>query len=156
MTLKLLEGAVSALLSYLQGNMAAKLDVLDAEYGDVELADIKKWYGGNIPTDIPEYPSVCLQGINWTPEERTSDTLYLKSFINVIVFVGDNNDQVRFHRLCRYARAVVELLRSGEATYGYAHKVEGSVLVSDTLGTPTFLQAISIPISLYPLSGETY
>ena len=157
MSLELLEAAITDLSTYLQAGMAAKVIALNAEYDDsVTLTDIAKWYEGNLPTAQPEYPSVCLQGLSWRPEEQTATELFIKNFINVLVFVGDDNDQDRFKRLCRYARGIVELVAEGESSYGYLSKLEGDIVVSDTLNAPPFLQAVVIPISLYPLSGETY
>lgn len=156
MTLALIEAAVSALKTYFEANIAAKLDTLDAEYNDFILDDIQHWYKGNVPREMPGFPSICLHGAAWSTEEQAADTLYIKNFINIIIFVGDDDEERRFQKLCRYARAVVELLQEGEDSYGYIHWLEDRVEVSDTLNVPPFLQAVVIPISLYPASGESY
>lgn len=154
MSLELLEGAISALRDYLEENIAAKLDTLDAEYGDLTLDDIKAWYEGNLPRAVPEYPSICMHGEGWTPEEQRHVNLLVGNFINLIIFVGDPNEQIRFAKLCRYARAVIELLQEGEATYGYEHFLEARIEVSDSLAAPANLQAIIVPVVLRKL--ETY
>jgi hypothetical protein len=155
MTLSLLEGAISAVRDYLETNIAAKLNALDTEYGDFVLDDVKRWYEGNLPAATPEAPSVALLGVGWKTDERTNEKLYLRNLVSVIVMVGDDDEQRRFAKLCRYARAVVELLIAGETTYGYAVEFTDTIAASETLETTPYLQAITIPISLYPLDGET-
>lgn len=154
MSLKLLEGAISALKDYLADNIAAKLDSLDTEYDDsITLDDIAAWYKGNLPQAMPAYPSVCLHGEGWMAEEQRNVNLLVGNFINIIIFVGDPDGQVRFKRLCRYARAVVELLQEGEVTYGYDHFLEARVEVSDSLAAPPNLQAIVVPVVLRKLES---
>lgn len=153
MTLGLLEAAISALESYLDANMGAKLDALDTEYGDFALDDIATYYQGALPREMPEYPSICLHGEAWEPEEQRHLNLLVSSSVNIIIFVGDPDEAVRFKKLCRYARAVVELLQEGEATYGYEHVLEGRIEPSDSLATPPFLQAIVVPVSLKKLES---
>lgn len=156
MTLALLEAAIDALQTYLAANIVAKLDALDAEYGDFTLDDVRAWYKGNVPQAMPQYPSVCLHGEAWNPEEQMDTELYIKNFINLIVFVAEDDEAQRFKKLCRYARAMIELLQEGESSYGYIHWLEGRVEVTDALAAPPFLQAVVVPVSLYPASGETY
>lgn len=153
MSLGLLEAAINALESYLSGNMAAKLDGLDAEYGDLTLDDISVWYKGALPQAMPSHPSVCLHGEAWDPEEQRHVNLLVANLINIIVFVGDPQEDIRFKKLCRYARAIVELLQEGEDTYGYEWFLEGRIEPSDSLATPPFLQAIVIPVSLKKLES---
>lgn len=157
MTLQLMEGACTALQSYLEGAISSKLDELDAEYGDgITLDDIAKWYTGNIPTTIPAFPSVCVRGDGFVPTEMTDDKLFLNVFVEVVIFVGEQDDQVRFKKLSRYTRAVVELLPIGESEYGYIHWLEERIRITDTLNAPPWLQAVVIPIRLYTPSGESY
>ena len=149
MTLALLEAAVDALYSYLNANMADKLDALDTEYGDFTLDDIKAWYKGALPhASLPEYPSICLLGESWEANDQLSTDLEVHNHITVIIFVGDDNEEVRFRKLCRYARAVVELLNSGEASYGYTHFIDGRIELSESIRSEPFLQAVAVPISL--------
>lgn len=154
MSLTLLEGAIGALKNYLEDNIVAKLDALDSEYDDgVTLEDIAAWYEGGLPRAQPSHPSICLHGEGWTPEEQRHVNLLVGNFINVIVFAADPDEQVRFKRLCRYARAVIELLQEGEATYGYEHFLEARIEVSDSLAAPPFLQAIVVPVVLRKLES---
>lgn len=153
MTLGLLEAAVSALKDYLDKNMRAKLSALDTEYGDVVLDNIANWYEGALPQEMPGYPSICLHGEAWEPEEQRGLNLLVANSINIIIFVGDPDEAVRFKKLCRYARAVVELLQEGEETYGYEHVLKGRIEPSDSLATPPFLQAIVVPVSLKKLES---
>ena len=153
MTLVLLEGAVSELKSYLSDNMAAKLDALDTEYGDFTLDDISTWYTGAIPTALPEYPSAAVVGEEWEAEEQRSLNLLVMNTISVVIFVGDPDEATRFKKLARYARAVVELLQAGEATYGYEHWLAGPIRLSEALATEPWLQAVAIPVSLRSLES---
>ena len=156
MGLLLLEGAIKAIDSYLEANIATYLNTLDSEYADFVLDDIKTWYLGNIPSGIPEYPSVCFQGVSEEPGVHVKSRIYPKMYVNVIVFVGDNDDQLRFKKLCRYIRAITSLLFNGEASHGYKITIEAPAVPSDTLGTTPFIQAMTLPISLYPPDGEAY
>lgn len=154
MSLELLEAAIDALQSYLETSIAAKLDELDIEYDDFELDNIAAWYEGNMPQAMPAYPSICLHGDGWEPSEQRHVNLLVTNSIDLIVFVGDPDEQRRFKRLCRYARALIELLQEGEATYGYEHFLEGRIEISDSLAAPPHLQAIVVPVKLVRL--ETY
>ena len=148
MTLTLLEGAVDALNTYVQANMAAKISALNTAYGDSLLTAPVAYYVGNVPDEMPEFPSIALQGDGWTLETQTKYTLEVKNNINIYVYVADQDISVRFKKLCRYALAIVELLNTGEASYGYTHFITGKVEISDTLAAPSFLQAIMIPVEL--------
>ena len=151
MTLGLLEAAIDALYAYLSGNIAAKLNVIDARHSDFTLEDIKAWYQGALPFNYPEVPSVTIAGRTnrLNRSELGDDTIEVQNYIDVIVIVGDADPETRFRRLCRYALAVVELLKDGEATYGYTHYFEDEIGLSDILATPDFLQAVRIPIRLW-------
>lgn len=154
MSLGLLEAAIDALESYLSDNMADKLAELTAEYDDgITLDDINTYYKGAFPREIPAHPSAVLHGEAWDPEEQRNVNLLVSNMINVVIFVGDADEAQRFKKLCRYARAVIELLQEGEDTYGYEHFLEGRVEPSDSLATPPFLQAIVVPVSLKKLES---
>lgn len=154
MSLGLLEAAIDVLESYLNTNMAAKLDELDTEYDDFELDDIAVYYKGAFPTALPQAPSIVLHGEGYEAEEQRGVNMLISSAINIVIFVGDNDEARRFKKLCRYARATIELLQAGEDTYDYEWFLEGSVEPSDSLATPPFLQAIVVPVALKKL--ETY
>jgi len=148
MTLKLLEEAIDALADYIKDNLEAKITALNTEYDDSLLTIPKAYYLGNVPDEIPEYPSICLQGDGFTLESQTAYTLENDYTVNIFVYVGDQDAETRFRKLCRYARAIVELLNSGEATYGYTHFINDKISISDTLSSPYYLQAVMIPVAL--------
>ena len=148
MSLSLLEGAIEALKSYLQDNINTKLATLDAEYKDFELDQIKKWYIGTMPRQVPELPSICLFGEEWEPLNQRGVNIDVKNYITIVVFIGDEDEEVRWKRLNRYARAIVELLHDGESTYGYEHQLEGNIAPTDAILTPSVIQAIGVPVSL--------
>lgn len=155
MTLELLEGAVNALSDYLQTNMAAKVTELNTRYGDdYELSNIDTWYVGSLPLSVPEYPSVVIQGVNWTPSMQRQANVDGTSRVDLVVFVGDNDLEARFRRLCRYGLALIELCHEDERSIGYIVGVSGAVALTDAIDTPTFLQGIIVPISMG--KGETY
>jgi len=154
MALVLLEGAVTAIDTYIKANIAAKVAALNTEYGDTLLTVFKAYYLGNVPDEIPEYPSLCYQGDNWAPEKQTKYNLEVADNIILWVYVGDQDAAIRFKKLCRYARALVELLNTGEASYGYSHYLSGKIQLTDTIRSPSFLQAIQIPIIVK--KGESY
>lgn len=154
MPLGLLEAAVDALDTCLEAGIAAKLDELDTEYGDLALDDIKAWHLGALPTAIPIQPTVVIWGGGWEPKNQRGVNLHVVSRLQVIVFVGQADVAERFRRLCRYARAVVELMQEGEDSTGYTIWIDGKVEISESLSTPEFLQAIAIPVAMERL--ETY
>jgi hypothetical protein len=118
MALKLMEGAVDAVKSYLETNMVAKLGTLDLEYGDFALEDIDKWYVAEL-TAIPEYPAVVIlgdasdiigEGAGWCNSKHT---------ITVAVMATDQDAERLRRRLYRYIRACLELLVESRASIGY-------------------------------------
>jgi len=154
MSLTLIEGAVTALKTYLQANLNAKLATLDTEYKDFSLEQIKHWYTGTMPRQVPETPCVVLFGEEWEAMTQRGVNLDVKNYLSIVIFVSDDDEETRWLRLNRYARAIVELLQAGESSYGYEHFLEGNIALSDIIKTPEVLQAISVPISL--IKQEAY
>ena len=154
MTLKLLEAVIDAVSDYIKDNIAAKIAALNTEYEDSLLVAPKAYYLGNVPDELPEFPSIAFQGQDWTPEAQNSSSLEVSHHVNIYIYVGDATEETRFRILCRYARAIVELLNTGESTYGYTHAITGPVAPSDTLNASGFLQAIIIPVTFW--SYEDY
>jgi hypothetical protein len=148
MTIELLEYAVDDLSSYLQAQMAAKVAALNARHGDTLLDDIKTYYIGNMPLSLPEAPAIVLQGESTEPREQRVANLMSTNNITVFVFVGDDNVENRYRKLCRYAVGVVELLRAGEGTMGYVVAIRGAMALTEPMNTQPFLQAITVPISM--------
>ncbi len=154
MALTLLEGAVTAIDIYIQANIAAKIADLNIAYGDTLLEVFKAYYLGNVPDELPEFPSLCYQGDGWTPEKQTKYNLEVADNIFIWVYVGNQNATNRFKMLCRYTRAIVELLNSGESSYGYTHCLAGKIQLTDTMRSPSYLQSVMIPIAVK--KGESY
>ncbi|MDD4985281.1 MAG: hypothetical protein PHQ43_05750 [Dehalococcoidales bacterium] len=149
MTLKLLEAAVDALKDYISDTITAKITALNTEYEDSLLTEFKACYIGNVPDAFPELPSLAFQGDGFTPLSQNKSTLELDNDIYIWVYVGDQESETRFRKLCRYARAILELLNEGEATCGYPHFISGKVQFTDTLSrSGDFLQAVMIPVRL--------
>lgn len=148
MTLLLLEGAVDALSAYVQENMEAKVAELNARYGGELLEDIKTYYDGSLPMSTPEQPSIAFHGEGWTPKEQRLASLYLSNEVTIVVFVGDNNIENRFRKLCRYALGLAELLRTAKDSINYVVKIRAAVTLTDSMDTQPFLQAIMMPVSL--------
>lgn len=148
MTLLLLEGAVDALSAHVQDGMAAKVTELNTRYGDSLLDDIAAYYDGSIPLSAPEVPSVVFHGESWTPKEQRLANLMLSNEISVLVFVGDDNVENRFRKLCRYALGLAELLRTAKDSINYVVKLRGPIALSEPMDTQPYLQAITIPVSL--------
>jgi len=148
MTLLLLEGAVDALSAYIQENMSDKVAELNTRYGDTLLVDPVTYYDGSLPHSTPTQPSVAFHGESWTPVEQRLANIYITNGVTIVVFVGDNDVEQRFRKLCRYALGITELLRTAKDNIDYVVKVSGAIALSDPMNTQPFLQAIMIPVSL--------
>jgi hypothetical protein len=147
MTLLLLEGAVNTLHTYLAANMAAKVINLNTRYSDT-MEDIKTWYKGNMPISSPEFPSVAIAGSGVVPRVQRALSLHMAAEISLVVFVGHDDIEVRFNRLCRYALGLIELCHTGEHAMGYHVNFLGRITVTDTLETTPFVQGIIIPVTM--------
>lgn len=146
-TLTLIEGTVAALQAYLEANIAAKIETINTRYGDdVTLDDIKAWYSGNLPSAIPEYPSVALVGMSCSPPIVThDDALKVDSAITLVVFDAHADDQERFKRLARYMVALIELILE-DTTAGYVTHLDSPYEFSSFVTNGQFIQAVSLPI----------
>jgi len=148
MTLALLEGAIDALSAYVQANMAAKVTELNTRYGDSLLVEPVKYYDGSLPASTPSQPSMAFHGEDWMPNEQRLANLYVANDITIVVFVGDNDVEKRFRKLCRYALGLTELLRTAKDSIAYVVKLRAAVTLTDSMDTQPFLQGIMIPVSL--------
>lgn len=149
MALDLMEGAIDALYTYFNANIAAALDAVDAHHADsITLDDIKKWYLGNAPSAFPEWPSISLDAQPLTPTRNMkTSNLDCKYRIDIIVFVACADEQERFRRLDRYVQAIATLMEAAVATsFSYEYQYAGQVRKSPDLGQN--LQGIVIPIEL--------
>jgi hypothetical protein len=150
MTITLIEGAVDALDTYLEANMAAKVVELNARYADdVTLEDIADWYIGSYPLAVPKTPSVALVGIDWTPSEQRKANIAGVTRVDIAVFVGGNELTPRFRALARYAVGLVEMLKAGKSSIGYESvQLAGPIALTDIMDTPDFTQAVIVPAAL--------
>lgn len=148
MTLALLEGAVDALSAYIQTNMTAKVVALNTRYGDDLLNDIAVYIDGSLPFSTPDTPAVVFHGENWMPGDQRLANIFVTNNISIVVFVGDDNIENRFRKLCRYALGITELLRTAKDNISYIVKIRGTVELTDSMSTQPFLQGIIIPVSL--------
>ena len=98
--------------------MAAKLDALDTEYGDIELADIQGWYIAELSA-IPEYPSVIILGDMTDVEGEGGGWMQGEHTLIIACLVTDQDTEVLRRRLYRYIRAIVELLIAARTSIGY-------------------------------------
>ena len=147
MTLTLLEGAINALHDYLSGAIVAKVADLNTRYSD-EMPDIKAWYKGNMPTAVPEYPSVALVGTGWTPKRQMALALHVENEISLVVFYGDDDLEQRFNRLCRYTIGLIELCNTGATTIGYKVDFRERVALTEVMESQPSLQDVIIPVIL--------
>jgi hypothetical protein len=154
MSLNLLEGAVDALSAYLQANYAAKVAALNLRYGGTLVEEPKKYYLGNMPTSTPESPSVVIHGGAWSPKAQRLVNLHVANDISLVVFIGDNDVEDRFRKLCRHMLGIIEMLRTGEASMAYNVKLVGPMALTEPMNTQPFLQGIILPILLEQM--ETY
>jgi len=150
----LIEKAVDSLDTYLEANLAAKLNTLDIAYSDtITLDDVSNWVIGDIPSvdQLVNLPIIVIIPSAQHPDYEWSTT-YVSSFeLSVVVIVGepDNNAKVRFQRLARYARAINELVKTWEnAGGGYIVFFRDKQRFSGVLPVDPFIQAVEIPLQL--------
>ncbi|MFA5377466.1 MAG: hypothetical protein WC455_17070 [Dehalococcoidia bacterium] len=151
MTIKLLEEAVVKLDTYLEANIVAKIADLKTRYTDTTMPAIKKWYLGNVPSAVPESPSIVIHGGDWRVGNMQKPTnLHVINLINLIVFYADDKFELRFRRLCRYSLGLIELCNAGQtaAGHGYIWRLAGPIALTDTMAPHEFLQGVTIPMTL--------
>lgn len=157
MSLTLMEGSINAVKNYLDTNMAAKLDLLDAEYADsITLDDIKTYYLAETLA-IPELPAIYVLGDRTEIEADGPTHVKGAHYISVAILVGDASNEVLRKRLYRYMRAVVELLRAArsDATFENAGLVFDTVEFSPMYGTPdAFIQDARVEFHLTKIETE--
>jgi hypothetical protein len=154
MTLVLLEAAVDALAAYIETNMAAKVAELNTRYTDITLGAGFTYYVGNLPQKAPDLLSVCVMGASMVPGRQFADMIEAQNNINVYLFVGENDVEDRFRRLCRYGIGLLELIHAYEASAEYTVRLGSRVEVTDAMNTQPFLQAVIVPVTM--INHETY
>ena len=123
MATKLMETALGAVNTYLQAQMAAKLNTLDAEYADgITLADIVTWYIAP-QMAIPEYPAVLLLSDNSVITGEGQAWIRAQHQVTIVVIVADQDTTTLQKRLWRYTRAIIELLKAARESVGWAYTV---------------------------------
>lgn len=154
MTVTYIEGALDALAAYLQANWAAKVSTLATRYSDAGLVDAKAWYLGNLPQEAPEYPSIALVGTGVTPGMQFQEQLEQQHGFTIAIIVGEDNGELRFRRLSRYAVGMLELLQPANGPSGYRTELNGLAQFTDILAEAPYLQSLTLPILMNSL--ETY
>ncbi len=120
MPLKLIEGVVDDLKTYLSANMGAKLVSLNLEYADALLTGIKAYYIAE-QTSIPEFPSIIIIGDETIPDLEGNGWMHSNHAITIACLAINQDTEILKRLLYRYMRAVIELLIESRAS-GYAIK----------------------------------
>jgi len=125
MTLKLAEGAVTAVSAYLSTNFGAKVTALNAEYADTVVLTVPAKFAITEILETDAYPMVEILCDRTTTHGIAGDYIGTSHDITIICTVLDDSDvgeekaNLR-KRVYRYARAIVELCRSAQATGGFS------------------------------------
>ena len=117
------EGVVDDVIAYLEANMEAKLDAIDAEKDDWKLADVQAWYRSE-QREIDRFPAA--------EEHSASLTVAYEVLVGVIHM--EQNSARLVQALQRYQRAVLELIKAGEA----AGSIGDMVLLQELNESPIF------------------
>ncbi len=144
--MRLLEGALDNLAAYLMSHIGTKVTELNTRYPDLVLVNPVRWYLGNLPSALPEQPSICIQAPGWSPIAQRKGSIHGAFNLNLFVFVGHADEETRWRRLCRYMLGLIEMCHTGESIIGYKVRVASKVDISDALDPPLFLQSIYLPI----------
>lgn len=112
MALTLTEGAVDALNTYLQANMAAKLTALNTAYNDgITLAAPAAYYLDEMSLEeVPSFPIVFILGRRATVERYNASFTDATHEIDIGVMVLEQTSETLQRRLYRYMRAIWELV----------------------------------------------
>lgn len=131
MVLTLTEAAVDAVKAYLDANLSAKLDTLDAEYNDgIVLADIAGTYVAEQSLEsVPRFPALFILGDGMDVQRWTPDYTEAAHRLLIGVIVLDQDVENLRRRMYRYMRAVWELLTEARAAAAFMYAI-GSPSVS--------------------------
>ena len=134
MSLTLMEGAVNTIYSYLNTNIAAKLDVLDTEYSDFVLPDIKKWYKAEV-SEVPGFPAIFVLSDSSELVGEGDGWLQMAHYITIGIIATNPNTLKLRQMLWRYTRAVIELIIAARSSVGWAYIIQiKNVEYSDLYG----------------------
>lgn len=113
-----IEGAINAVSTFIQTNIAAKLAALDTEYADsITLAEPLGYFVGEGSLEsIAGWPAVFVLG-----DATTADMLPGRTELDGVhamrigIMVIDQNAETLRRRIYRYIRAFIELIRDAKA-----------------------------------------
>ncbi len=123
MAMKLMAVVRQDVIDYLSANFAAKLNDIDARFGDFELENIVNFYKSDASVDsVMAFPVILVQADEtevkrWDSYQHT-DALH-RLFIDVLV--QDTDVERLEQRVERYVLAIWELLLDGMAANSVAH-----------------------------------
>lgn len=138
MTYELSEGVVDDVITYLSANMEAKLDAIDAEKGDFILVDVQAWYRSEQRT-IDRFPAAIVRVNSARVVEEHSASLTVAYEVMVGILHMEQDSAKLIQSLQRYQRAVLELIKAGEA----AGSIGDMVLLQELNESPVFSPAES-------------
>ena len=127
------EGVVDDVIAYLEANMEAKLDAIDAEKDDWKLADVQAWYRSE-QREIDRFPAAIVRVNSARVVEEHSASLTVAYEVLVGVIHMEQNSARLVQALQRYQRAVLELIKAGEA----AGSIGDMVLLQELNESPIF------------------
>ena len=117
-----MEGAIDAASNFLELNMSAKLDALDAEYGDFLLDKIRQYYIAEL-SEIPELPAILVLADRTEIDREADNYIRAKHYMNVVALANDQDAEQLRRRLYRYTRAITELLREARSSLGWGYVI---------------------------------
>lgn len=122
-----IENIIATIKTYLEANLATKLEAINLEYDDdLTLTDIKpeRWRIAEL-TSAPSYPVGILLGDRI---DTTDEGGFIKTFYNISVacLLTDTNAERLRRRLYRYIRAFSEVLYSGQKEMGLNLFLDGA------------------------------
>lgn len=125
MTLKLAEGAVTALNTYLSSNFAAEVAALNTEYGDAIVLTAPSQYAISEIVEADAYPTIEVLCDSTSIHGIAAGYIGTTHDITIVCTVMDDTDTgvTKTHlrqRVYRYARCIVELLRAAQAASGFS------------------------------------
>lgn len=119
MAAKLIEGVIDDMKTYLEANMAAKLDVIDARFGDgITLTDIAGWYRAQ-QRAIQQFPAVVFMAHDSRPIERGDGWLRGHHDIEIAVMATGQDSEQLSQEIQRYVLAIFECLVDAESSEGW-------------------------------------
>ena len=118
MTLQLIEGAITALVTYLDGAFPTKILALNAEYDNIILEDIVGIDAvEQVEREAQDYPHIDVLGIRTDIVSETMNTVISLHNIALICTMMDDISRLELRtKGYRYARAIFELLKTARST----------------------------------------